>query len=214
MPPNFAEKTFTNSHKTAKFAKVFSLKVSCYVFYSWRPLLAFVSSSYRTQGQSSPQHGYMYMYACIEVCHCVTPVLRIMCMVRAPRFRLVQNLNFIDSGLDLYHGLIFGLSFGTTCSLKCSQIVAFWVPQPCILCGIGKKVCAGGRWKQDISLNCVCSNTTQFWTPDGAIMVLLSLVPRGLPRLHFLIACSMQKWSQKAWWILPCDLRYSWRHRY
>ena len=26
MPPNFAEKTFVNSHKTAKFAKVFSLK--------------------------------------------------------------------------------------------------------------------------------------------------------------------------------------------
>ena len=26
MPPNFAEKTFTNSHKTAKFMKVFSLK--------------------------------------------------------------------------------------------------------------------------------------------------------------------------------------------
>ena len=25
-PPNFAEKTFTNSHKTAKFAKVFSLE--------------------------------------------------------------------------------------------------------------------------------------------------------------------------------------------
>ena len=26
MPPNFTEKTFTNSHKTVKFAKVFSLK--------------------------------------------------------------------------------------------------------------------------------------------------------------------------------------------
>ena len=26
MPPNFAEKTFSNSHKTTKFAKVFSLK--------------------------------------------------------------------------------------------------------------------------------------------------------------------------------------------
>ena len=26
MPPNFAEKTFANNHKTAKFAKVFSLK--------------------------------------------------------------------------------------------------------------------------------------------------------------------------------------------
>ena len=25
-PPNFAEKTFTNSHKTAKFAEVFSLE--------------------------------------------------------------------------------------------------------------------------------------------------------------------------------------------
>ena len=25
-PPNFVEKTFTNSHKTAKFVKVFSLK--------------------------------------------------------------------------------------------------------------------------------------------------------------------------------------------
>ena len=30
MPPNFVEKTFANSHKTAKFAKVFSLKVSRY----------------------------------------------------------------------------------------------------------------------------------------------------------------------------------------
>ena len=30
MPENFAEKTFVNSHKTAKFAKVFSLKVSHY----------------------------------------------------------------------------------------------------------------------------------------------------------------------------------------
>ena len=26
MPPNFAEKTFTNSHKIAKFTKVFSLE--------------------------------------------------------------------------------------------------------------------------------------------------------------------------------------------
>ena len=26
MPPNFAEKTFVNSHKVSKFAKVFSLE--------------------------------------------------------------------------------------------------------------------------------------------------------------------------------------------
>ena len=26
MPPNFAEKTFANSYKTSKFAKVFNLK--------------------------------------------------------------------------------------------------------------------------------------------------------------------------------------------
>ena len=29
--PNFAQKTFMNSHKTAKFVKVFSLKVPCYM---------------------------------------------------------------------------------------------------------------------------------------------------------------------------------------
>ena len=29
----------------------------------------------------------------------------------------------------------------------------------------------------------------------------------GLPRVQFLIACSMQKLSQKAWWILPRDSR-------
>ena len=32
MPPNFAEKTFVNSHKTVKFVKVFSLK--CFPLYS------------------------------------------------------------------------------------------------------------------------------------------------------------------------------------
>ena len=35
----------------------------------------------------------------------------------------------------------------------------------------------------------------------------LALFP-GLPRLRFLIACSMQKQSQKAWWILPRDPRH------
>ena len=36
----------------------------------------------------------------------------------------------------------------------------------------------------------------------------------GLPRLRFLIACSMQKLSQKAWWILPRDPCHGWRHRF
>ena len=35
----------------------------------------------------------------------------------------------------------------------------------------------------------------------------------GLQRLQFLIACSVQKRSQKAWWILPCDSQHGWRHR-
>ena len=36
----------------------------------------------------------------------------------------------------------------------------------------------------------------------------------GLPRLQFLIACSMQKRREKAWWILPRDPRHTWRHRF
>ena len=36
-PPNFAEKTFANSHKTLKLAKVFSLK--SFPLYSIKPLL-------------------------------------------------------------------------------------------------------------------------------------------------------------------------------
>ena len=35
----------------------------------------------------------------------------------------------------------------------------------------------------------------------------------GLQRLQFLIACSVQKRSQKAWWILPRDSQHGWRHR-
>ena len=33
-PPNFMEKNFANSHKTMKFVKVFSSKVSCYTVLS------------------------------------------------------------------------------------------------------------------------------------------------------------------------------------
>ena len=60
---------------------------------------------------------------CIKVWQCDSCAMDH--VVRAPRLRLVQNLNFIDSGLDLYHGLILGLSFGTMWNLKCSLIVVF-----------------------------------------------------------------------------------------
>ena len=52
-------------------------------------------------------------------------------------------------------------------------------------------------------------------TLDGecTLYIYLASFP-GLPRLQFLIACSMQKRSQKAWWILPCDPRHGWRHRF
>ena len=42
MPPNFAEKSFMNSHQTLKFAKVFSLKVS--LFFKASPKLLHIES--------------------------------------------------------------------------------------------------------------------------------------------------------------------------
>ena len=52
-------------------------------------------------------------------------------------------------------------------------------------------------------------------TLDGecTLYIYLASFP-GIPRLQFLIACSIQKRSQKAWWILPCDPWHSWRHRF
>ena len=40
MPPNFAEKTFVDSHKTVKFAKVFSLEN--FSLYSSKSMLSLV----------------------------------------------------------------------------------------------------------------------------------------------------------------------------
>ena len=65
-----------------------------------------------------------------------------------------------------------------------------------------------------------CRNT--FWTciqmsTIGTFYILKPLALAsfpGLPRLRFLIACSMQKLSQKAWWILPRDPCHGWRHRF
>ena len=50
-PPNFAEKTFVNSHKTAKFSKVFFLKSF--------PLYGILNTNQRTK-VGSPQNEPMY----------------------------------------------------------------------------------------------------------------------------------------------------------
>ena len=48
--------------------------------------------------------------------------------------------------------------------------------------------------------------TQSFWNSPIAWKCRLASFP-GLPRLRFLIACSVQKLGQKAWWILPRDSR-------